>query len=179
MTDILLCGDSNDNSVSHALTSALALYGGVKYCGPDRIFECGTSPDYFLFECEKLPQIELASGIVLFKNSTVPQEQVSLPPGFLCVLESKNTRAAALLKGACATAVTCGTSPKDTLSIAGLEDGVAALSLQRTLKTLNGRVLEPHDFTVRFSEPRSPHQLLSVCAALLITGADSSKGYAI
>lgn len=179
MTNIVLCGDPNDTSVSRALVSALALYGGVRYAGPDRIFECGVSPEYFLYEYEKLPEIGLKNGIVLFRNSVPPQGPAFVPPGFFYVLETKNSRAAALLKGARAAVVTCGTSPKDTLSVAALEENTAVLSLQRTLKTLDGKALEPHDFTVKCSEPRSPHQLLMVCAALLLAGVDSSLGYIV
>ena len=179
MRNIFLCGDLNDTSVTRALLSALPRYGGVRYSGPARVFESAHSPAYLLYEYETLPEISLSSGIILFKNSVLPQEPVPFPPGFLYVLEAKNTRAAAFLKGSDAAAVTCGTSSRETLSIAGLEEGTAALSLQRTLKTLNGKILEPHDFTVKFSEPRSPHQLLTVCATLLISGEDSSKGFQI
>lgn len=179
MVNIFLCGDSKDTSATQALISALPKYGGVRYSGPDRVFECGSSPKYFLYEYEKIPKIELKHGIVLLKNSTPLQDPVPFPPDCLCILESKNVRAAALLKGSGTAVVTCGTSSRETLSIAGLEESNAALSLQRTLSTLDGQMLEPHDFTVKFSEPRSPHQLLMVCAALLISGADSSKGYVI
>lgn len=179
MINIFLCGDTKDSSATQALISALPKYGGVRYSGPDRVFECGATPEYFLYEYETIPEISLKQGIVLLKNSILPQNPVPFPPDFLYVLEAKNSRAAALLKGSGAAAVTCGTSSRETLSIAGLEENTAALSLQRTLKTLDGRMLEPHDFTVKFSESRSPHQLLMVCAALLISGEDSSTGFQI
>ena len=179
MVNVFLCGDVKDSSVTQALLSALPKYGGVRYSGPDRVFDLGSGAEYSLFEYEKIPEIRLKDGILLLKNSLFPQEPVSFPSDFYCVLEAKNIRAAALLKAFGATAVTCGTSPRETLSVAGLEEGTAALSLQRSLTTLGGRVLEPHDFTVKFSEPRSPHQLLMVCAALLIAGEDSSAGFQI
>jgi hypothetical protein len=179
MTNIILCGNLSDASVSGALLPALENYGGLRYYGPDRIFERGNSPEFFLYDCGEAPEIGLKSGIILFKNSLQPQKAIHIPSGFLCVLETKNYHAASLLKDTDAAVVTCGTSTKDTLSIASLENDSAVLSLQRSLKTLKGETLEPHDFTVGFSEKRSPHQLLSVCAALLISGLDSSAGYAV
>ena len=179
MTNLLLCGDLSDTSVCRALLSALARYGGFRYCGPGRLSESGPAPEYFLYESEKLPEIGLERGIILFRNSIEPQDPVFIPPGFLCVLETKNARAAALLKDTGCTAVTCGTSPQDTLSIAALEEGSAVVSLQRTLETLDGKMLEPHDFTVKCPEARSPHQLLTICAALLISGVDSAGGYLV
>ena len=179
MIDIVLCGDRKDLSVSDALVSTLALYGGVRCCGPDRIFERGVSAEFFLYECEELPKIELKCGIILFKNSIRRQQYAEIPGDFLCVLEAKNTNAAALLKNAGASAVTCGTSTKDTLSVAALDGSAAVLSLQRSILTLAGEIVEPHDFSVKCSEERSPHQLLSVSAVLLLSGIDSSGGYII
>ncbi len=179
MTNIVLCGDSGDSSVSSALIPALALYGGLKYAGPDHVFERGVSAQFFLCEREEIPRIDLASGILLFQNSIRQQGPFSIPSGFFCVLQAKNSHAAALLKTAEATVVTCGTSTRDTLSVAALESSGAVLSLQRSLPTLDGKVLEAHDFTVSCSKERSPNQLLAVCAVLLISGVDSSKGYIV
>ncbi len=134
---------------------------------------------FSVYESERVPELETESGILMLKNSVRPQEAVRIPAGFLCVLEASNTAAAALLKGSACVAVTCGTGQRDTLSIAGLESTGATLSLQRNLVTLTGKLLEPHDFNVVFSEERSPHQILFVCAALLIAGVDSAGGYAI
>lgn len=177
MNNVILCGDTGDSSVSDALIPALARYGGVRYAGPEKILERGGSARFFLYECDEIPKIELAAGILLFQNSIRQQRPFSIPPGFLCVLQAKNIRAAELLGRAGSNAVTCGASSRDTLSIAGLESSGAALSLQRSLPTLDGRLLEPHDFTVSFSGGQSPTQLLAVCAVLLIAGIDSSKGF--
>lgn len=179
MIDIILCGDRGDTSVSDALVSTLALYGGVRGCGPDRLFERGVSAEFFLYECENLPKIELQQGIILFKNSIRQQHAEKIPENFLCILETKNTHAAAMLKDTGTAAVTCGTSTKDTLSVAALDGSVAVLSLQRSIRTLAGEIVEPRDFSVKCSAERSPHQLLSVSAVLLLSGIDSSVGYII
>lgn len=179
MINILLCGNPLDLSISDALIPALSLYGGLCYANGDRVLECGVSTQYFLYENEKVPQIDIPRGILLFKNSIHQKAPVRVPDGFLCVLETKNTKAAEMLQGTDATVITCGTGPKDTLSIAGLESSCAAISLQRNLATLSGNILEPHDFNVKLSQPRSPYQILFVSAVLLISDIDSENGYII
>lgn len=166
-------------SVSSVLVPALSRRGGVRFQGAGRIYGMGETPEFLVFDCAQLPRIELKSGIVVFKNSFQPQRPAELPAGFLCVLEAKNLRAAEFLKGTAAAVVTCGTGPKDTLSVAGLDGGFAAVSLQRNLEPLGGGMLEPHDFTVKLLAKRSPHQILSVCAVMLIAGVDSSQGYVV
>ncbi len=180
MTNIILCGKATDTSISSTLLPSLSKYGGVQYYDSDRITLLGEDKMKFLvYDCEKLPQIELDSGIILFKNSFNASEQIKIPSGFLCILEMKNVHAAELLNGTGTAAITCGMNPKDTLSVAGLDETSATLSLQRSVMTVDGNILEPHDFTVRLMSKLSPNRILAVCAVLLICGIDSSNGYDI
>ena len=66
-------------------------------------------------------------------------------------------------------AVSCGFSDRDTLTISGLRDGRAALSLQRELVNLRGVVVEPGEFVVR-TTPWDAQLLLTAAAALLALG---------
>lgn len=180
MTTIMLCGKKSDASFAEALLPALALYGGVQYYNGERLALFGMEPVRFLvYDCEKIPKVELEKGILLFKNSFDSDGQAHIPSKFICVLEPKNTHAAEMLQGSDVAAVTCGTSQKDTISIAGLQEGSAVLSVQRSLITLEDKVLEPHDFAVSLQSEIGPHRILAVCAVLLLTGIDSSKGYTI
>nr|WP_319488015.1 hypothetical protein [uncultured Caproiciproducens sp.] len=180
MTNIILCGKSTDTSISCALLPALERYGGVQYCSAENLVRLGNDKiEFLLYDCEKLPYIELDGGIILFKNSFHSSEKNLIPEGFLSILEMKNSSAAEMLNGTGTAAITCGTSSKDTLSIAGLDEMSAALSLQRSVMTIGGKMLEPHDFTVRLLSKLSPTRILAVCAVLLLSGIDSSKGYEI
>ena len=180
MTNIILCGKSTDTSVSSAMLPALEKYGGVQYFSAEHLVRFGNGQiKFFLYDCEKLPQIELDSGIIVFKNSFHSSEKILIPEGFLSILEMKNFNAAEMLNGTGAAAITCGTSSKDTLSIAGIDEMSAALSLQRSVMTVDGKMLEPHDFTVRLLSKLSPTRILAVCAVLLLSGIDSTKGYEI
>lgn len=180
MINIILCGKSSDTSFSNALLPVLERYGGVQYLGGKRLVRFGgDSPKFFLYDSEQVPQIEIPNGILLFKNSYNVSESVNIPPDFSCVLETKNLNAAAVLKGQNITVITCGTSAKDTISIAGLDETNATLSLQRSIITVDGRILEPHDFTVRLNSKIGPHRILAVCATLLLSGIDSSLEYVI
>ena len=116
---------------------------------------------------------------IYFKNSFDSDSPISIPDGFLCAFEPQNQRAAALLRAAGAAAVTCGMCAKDTLSISSLDYGAAALSLQRSITTLDGDVVEPRDITVELHSTVSPRQMLAVCMVLLMAGVDSSRGYVI
>ncbi len=73
--------------------------------------------------------------------------------------------------------MTCGTSVKDTLSVASLDYTNAVISLQRGLVTLSGELLEPHDIKVLLQSPIGVFPLLACCAVLLLAGEPSADGY--
>ncbi|MCY1713094.1 hypothetical protein [Caproiciproducens galactitolivorans] len=180
MINIILCGKPVDTTVSCTLLPTLERYGGVQYFNGKSLEQYGSGTiKYLVYDCENLPQINFEKGIILFKNSFISSEKMNIPNGFLCILEMKNSHAAEILNGTGAAAITCGTSSKDTLSIAGLDEASATLSLQRSVRTVEGKILEPHDFTVKLLSQLSPTRILAVCAALLLSGEDSSLEYVI
>jgi hypothetical protein len=180
MTNIILCGKKGDTALSNVLLPALAQYGSVQYCSAGSLKAYGTGETRFLvYDSEKIPHTQMESGILLFKNSFQPASAVCLPKGFLCVFESQNSRAAEVLRGTGMTAVTCGMSSWDTLSIASIDYGSAALSLQRSIRTVDGVIIEPCEITVSLTASPSPRQILAVCLTLLLAGVDFADGYLI
>ena len=144
MTDILLCGKSNDQSIVKALLPALTRYGGVRYIHPELLRKIGEDEARFLVcDCERIPKVEGSSGILFLKNSFDSDMPIAIPDGFLCEFEPQNQRAAALFRAAGAAAVTCGMCAKETLSISSTDYGAAALSMQRRIITVGGVAVEP------------------------------------
>jgi hypothetical protein len=181
MTTILLCGKSDDNAIGKLLLDALVNYGGMQFYDGARLIRVGKDhyPEFFLYESEKIPQTKSNSGILLFKNSFrfETEQPQKISSEFIPVFESHNTHAAAALKGTGIVGVTCGTSPKDVLSIASLSDTGATVSLQRNVKILTGEVLEPLDITLQFKNPVSPFPLLAACSVLLLSGIPSNSEF--
>lgn len=179
MTDILLCGAAADTAIADALIPVLKSCGGLCHAGRNSVEDCSGPAAYFLYECTEVPKIGMTKGLLLLKNQLAETVPARVPAGFVCIIGSKNVPAADLLRGTGAAVVTCGTGAKDTLSLAGRDTAAASVSLQRSLLTLGGKLLEPHDFSIRLTRPRSPEQILAVSAVLLLTGADSEQGYRI
>jgi hypothetical protein len=179
MIDILLCGDPFDSSIADALIPALSLCGGLCFSDRNAVMECGDSARYFLYESDTVPKIGMKRGILLLKDKLCETMPVQVPDGFVGVIGSRNAQAARMMCGSGASVVTCGTGPKDTLSLAGLDTSAACVSLQRNLVTLDGELLEPHDFSITLLQRRSPEQVLAVSAVLLLSGVDSEQGYRI
>lgn len=93
------------------------------------------------------------------------------------IVDSGDSASLLALSGLNLTAVTCGTSASDTLSLSSLTADSAAVSLQRTIGTMSGAQIEPCEIPVTITAPISNRCLLLSCALLLLLGVDCSKGY--
>lgn len=69
------------------------------------------------------------------------------------------------------SAVSYGSSPKDTLTISSLEGDQLCAALQRELVTVEGRVVDRQELVLPFRPGASPHLKLAVVGALLLLGA--------
>lgn len=178
MTTIVLCGKKSDTGVAELLVNALGKYGEVQYYNGERLVSIKEKlhPKFCVFDCEKIPKLEVASGILLFKNS-FDGERRELPGGFLPVFEAHNTQAAAALGGTGLNAVVCGTSSKDTLSLASITDTDATISLQRSIRSMSGEILEPYDIPIHLGRSSSPYPVLATCAVFLLAGIHSGEEY--
>lgn len=178
MNSILLLGDAQNHTFRNALLPVLERYGGVLYVGERQIFRLiAEKPAFFVYDCERMPELHLDRGLLLFTGSCPQTAPILLPSGICSILESGNQQAAALLQNSKSPVVTCGMSTKDTLSVASVEEDGAVLSLQRNVSTLDGRLVEPHDFRVSFRAGMRSQQLLSISMILLLCGVDSGNGY--
>lgn len=178
MTTIFTCGSLLDRSIRQVLPQALAQYGGVQYFNGCELFRLGPHPPRFLvYEWDALPKESCVKGIVLFKNSFSPLAGHPLPPGLFPIFEARNRIVSHFLQACGAAAVACGTSVKDTLSLASLDYHCALVSLQRCITTLDGFRIEPAEIPVCLSSPKSPHQILAAVSVLLLSGIPFENGY--
>lgn len=180
MKTIVLCGKQSDTTLSQVMIGALRRYGRVQYYNGVQLRNIpGEHPGAFcIYDCERLPILDTPHSVLVFKNSFTPfAEPVELPHGIPAVFSSRCEKAAEQLMGAPVIPVACGTSSKDTLSVASLAEGSACVSLLRSLCTLTGEILEPKDISVTLRREMGTYSLLAACAVCLLCGIDSEQGY--
>ncbi|MCI8304944.1 MAG: hypothetical protein HFF52_10045 [Lawsonibacter sp.] len=69
-----------------------------------------------------------------------------------------------------ASAVSYGTSPRDSLTISSREGGILWAALQRELVTVDGQVVERQEFPLRLKQGESAMPALAAAGALLLLG---------
>lgn len=115
------------------------------------------------------------SGIVIFKNSFNQHYNIKIAENSICILEPSNKHAIKTLSSSKASVITCGTSPRDTLSLASLTPGKAVVSIQRNIIALNNKIIDSRDVVIKLLENYKTYSILSVCAFINLIGINQKS----
>ncbi len=133
------------------------------------------TPQWFIAEFEGIPRVMEGNGIAVMGHLLKERQFPSGKFPWIAIFSPDNTAAARSLAGTGAAAITCGTSPKETLSLASISDSQAVISLQRSLRTLSGEIIEPGDFSIQLTKKVDVFPLLSYCAIRLLSDMGEIK----
>lgn len=160
MTDIIICG--NDSEILSTVRKSLN-----KYC------KNGTAHENILISFQSDFSEEIFNNpIVVISNKFYGKINIG---NFTGIFFSSNIHAVKALSGSGNIAISCGTSPKDTISAASINSEKRLVSLQRTIKSIHNEIIEPRDFYIKSDSPLYP--ALAACAVLLLLGIIPEEGF--
>lgn len=176
MTKITVCGDK-DRRLTRLLLNCCEQYGGVVLYGYDELKKEKDDCRFLVCEVSELSSVVFEDSILVLADRYKHKDNDKLFCSPSVVFSSSNTDAINALKGSVSMAVSCGTSPKDTLSAASIfKDDKITVSLQRTIKTLENSIIEPQDFSV-CCKNNILYSTLACSAVLLLSGIPFENGY--
>lgn len=153
-----------DKELFESIRSSIERYGN-RICNRESIVISLTFEDY-----EEIS----SSSIVVFCNNFSNKLNGK---SYLAIFSSENHHAIEALNGSGNIAISCGMSAKDTLSTASITDEKRMVSLQRTIRSIDGEIIEPRDFYIK-----SKYKLyasLAASAVLLLLGIMPEDGFEI
>ena len=137
------------------------------------------APEYLIAEYDTPPRLFVERGLFVLKHKVSCTAPVELPTGFKAVVHSASPSSLALLKNAECPAVVCGMSSRDTVTLSGLQQPSAAVSVQREIVDCMGGVIEAREIPVSLSSPLEGYPLLAACAVLLLTQGEPEQGFVL
>ena len=178
MKKIVVCGDCGSKSLTRAIIRACENNGGAAVVSENGIFETNENPYFIVAELQSPYEINLDSGIIVFGKAINREITIKKTGKNVAVLDTANTNALNIVQKSGITVIGCSMSGHDTISVSGLAGFPAKMiSLQRTVRTLDGDIIEPHDFRVELKEEIPIYPLLAGCAVLLLGGISTTDGY--
>lgn len=177
---IVLYGDRDDGQLGKALYRSLSRNGGALRLSAERIEgTADPAPEFIITESDTPPRLQAERGVFVFKNKVSCPLPVEIPTGFTAVAHSASAASLDLLKHTRCPAVVCGMASRDTVTLSGLQEPSAAVSVQRRVVDLQGGVIEAREIPVRLTEPVEGYPLLAVCTVLLLTKGEPERGFTL
>jgi hypothetical protein len=175
MNTVLLYGNEKDNQITNTLFGTIRALGlsalHITNKSIAMIPPSAKQPDYLIIDHANMDYIQLAKGIVICKQGiSIYQNGLNLPKEFFAIVDPENIDAVQMLKKNCMQTITCGLSQKDTFNFSSIGLEKAVVSLQHTIRNLNGDIIEPCEIPIQFNTEHSEYALLASIAVLVLSG---------
>ncbi len=113
-----------------------------------------------------------ATLLVLNETKTRP---VTLNGSIKGICESSNQNALNILKLSNISTIVCGTSNTDTITFSSITDNKALISVQRQIKTTNGKIVEPCEIPITINHKFSNSAVICACSVLILNDIDITE----
>lgn len=106
-----------------------------------------------------------ATLLVLNKRQTKP---LMFNGSLKGICESSNQNALNILKLSNILTIVCGTSNTDTITFSSITNNKALISIQRQIKTTNGKIIEPCEIPITINHKFSNSAVICACSVLIL-----------
>lgn len=172
MIPIIIYGDENEKILGKIISKALSNIGNVSYYNKDKI-SCFNKKfakhSFCIYDVSSLKNLTCSNGIFIFKDSFSNLNYNIFNQNFVPIFNSQNLQAAKILSETNKTAITCGTSDKNTLCTASIDKNKITISIQRYIQNIYGKTIEPLDFTVNLTRQIPLSTLLIASSVFILT----------
>lgn len=167
MLQVVFVGNKEDFLTANLLKSILPTKDVLEIS--EKFYSCcGTQPELIIVKSNTLKAIH-SSGIIVFQSDSVVTEDLKIDGDAVCVINSSNKNNSEYICSNSIPTVTCGLSDKDTFTISGISEDQAAVSLQRPIKTLSGKIIEPCEFVINLTNPVPRYDIMELTAILVLS----------
>lgn len=167
MLKVVFVGNKEDFLTPHLLQQVLGAKDVLEIT--DKSFHCPNGqPELIIVKSNTLKEIN-SPGIIVFQSDLVITEDLKIDGDAVCVINSSNKNNKEYICSNSLPTVTCGLSEKDTFTISGISEDQVAVSLQRTIKTLSGKMIEPCEFVINLANPVPRYDIMELTAILVLS----------
>ena len=169
MVSILTLGNPRDLRLFWALEGLLASRGPVLALCREGVWLPRQAPSFLLAD-RGLSGGVRGRALVAVKDAALLPPFLEAEAGSLAILCSHNPRAVGLVARSGLEAVTCGLSPRDTVTFSSREKDRGTVAFQRPLGFPGAAAVEPGEFPIRFPSSWDPYTVLCCAAVAALLG---------
>lgn len=173
ITCIATFGSKKDREIESLLLKKLS----PRYClvnlNDKGIAQIGKGYDVLLYSSDKTKEIEVDSAIVILKEDCTFCPKI-VSKNSVIIAFSENEKQISSLAKITQPTITCS-GQKSTISFSSNSDDSAVITLNRAIKSLSGRIIEPLEFPISVDGKSSLYSLMALTAVQLTLDDFNSK----
>ena len=163
MQNIIICGDTGERKLTEMIIDMCRKNGGVLVCDRGRVYETCENPNFFIVT--DIEKINCKSIVILGEDVG----DVEIKNEFAVIVEGENMRGLEILKNqGCKNVLTCSMNGRATLSMSSVYPE-KIISLQRGIKTIDGKVMEPCEFKIN-CDGEEIYPILAAGGIMILSG---------
>ncbi len=163
MQNIVICGDTGERKLTETVIKVCEMNGGVFVCDRGRVYETGENPKFCIMT--DIEKINCKSIVILGEDV----EDIEIKNEFAVIVEGENIRGLEILKNqGCKNVLTCSMNGRATLSMSSVYPE-KVISLQRGIRTIDGKVTEPCEFKTD-CDGEEIYPILAAGAVMILVG---------
>lgn len=176
MDTIIIYGNKKDKQIRESLQKLLSKKFNVNYISDSVINSGSFGSQLNIIETTSLNEINIKNAILIVKNDSKINSISYIDKTTNIIVNANNTKSLLRLGKSNHNVYTCGFSSKDYVTFSSFDDESAIVSLQRSIKQLNGSICEPMEIPCdRLNGINDYTILATVLVMILLDKVDDKK----
>ena len=176
MKKIIVCGDFGEKLLTKTIVNACNNYGGALVCEEGKIAETASEAEFLVLSVNKLTQVS-CKGVVVFGDAPFSMSSGLRLEGVTAIADTGSADAMNILSRTGAPVIGCSCSGRDTLTLSCRNGDHTIICLQRSLRTLSGKIIEPCETDAFCPEDIPLYPVLAACCVLMLNDIPTDAGY--
>lgn len=179
---LIIYGDKKDTQIKDCLLKLLSDKFNINYISEGTVsalFEINSSfcerMDINIIEMSSLNNINIKNAILILKNNAKINSIKFVDNSVNIIINADNTKNLLKLTKTINNIYTCGFSSKDYATFSSRESNNAVISLQRSIRLENDRVLDPMEIPCVLQHDINDYSILASVLAMIMLGITEEK----
>ncbi len=175
MITIILYGEKEEKNLTRIFAKNLKQNYQVHEVAESEIKTEGKGKELLLFDTANFSNVNGGPAILIVKPGADLSGLSNVSGNVTALADSNCPDQLVKLAEKKIRTVACGLSSKDTVTFSSFHENRVSVSLQRTVKRPDGKVVEPMEVTLELGFPYNPLSVLFYTAAVMICGGFSQE----
>lgn len=170
MISVVIAANNQDKKFRNAIQNILNRNFKAIHCiGRCLDVRCENA-EMLIADADEFELIYTDTAIVIFKDADKLAIDFETRKPAVALVDSCNEDMLKLASKTGFPAITCGLSPKDTITLSSIDEDSAVVDLQRSVTCFDGTVVEPQEIPVALYSSIDSFALMCVAAIFILSG---------